>query len=1254
MTSNTITPSASANRKSSKKTAAGGGARGRSTSAGKGGGTASRGRSTSRVHRRNPGRSVSTARSRGTRNGDAKSPKPTAAEKSAAKAKAKAEKAVLAEEKRAEKAKAQREALAAKLLEQENVEAKRLEALQAKKAELQEATKSWAKVAATGGAPVAKKAPVRPPQKAVQVHLPSASAKPAKKAKSSGGTSTQANACASRPTGSPTKKAGGSNKRVQVAQTPDSTPTKGGAPSATLAKQLVDLSQINSSPESILGDDDDDSHLQAKKLFNASSLNPEAAAWSSSKGKVAAAPAKVGLTQGMPRAPSAGMRKGSDVESVNSASSNDTPVDFFAKGGACEKSINWDKHVKEGKSTEEEREAARNRAHSPPPPVSQKAAAAAAARSADEDEADEDEAVPSKRAMANRKAHDAAKAKFQKEMAAFVSHSKPRSNNAQDLAAAMNADHPATSGDMDLEGEQLHTFQRDGDALDELEGKLGSTPDEDTARKLHAVGMDDLDDEEDEDDALLVEESEVESIPDGTTGDVANEAAAAEANDEPFDVAEEVETTADLDTTSSSAAAALARQLAEARKWKTSSPAATAATATSTPSSLGSSQDSSTGPTSTQGNLRASKYGSVPHGTIEPMPQTSEEDMQLFRLDPEHPRGAPGLAWFLTLGIDKKEGISRKDLVLGGLGSAVQILAAVIPGMQMWPCKQPSCYPPIKSHKHSEGFPLSAAIATQYYATKQQSLNFAPPKPATSGGQPASTPSTPYGQSREFDDDAEYNGPQRAYGTIVVSGEVNVFDAIEHLELDLEESGITLREKPHQSAESSNQVGIIGIPKGFCLKGLNYAISIHLKILEQKLVRQGKASAEMYDKPLAPMVMNFRFQKKGKSRNAEEKRLSLNNLPAFKENGCAVFIVEGSPADWARMVVLWNLFHKTGMCRKLLGRRTKLVPLAGGAAESTDRTTMQRLRRFQVVYSYSILLIVVPHVDNLYKDVEVRMAEEGATRPCKFTSLLREMMSITVAVEGVGEEVPVIHAAIPNMAGLRAGTITVSVKSQHKECLAVVEQWKKCMGGWWWHYWQQVRGYKISCCRSLMESFEVDHALLAQHATFDPETLRVSTPFEDEDDFLAEVEAEYALDGDDGDEDMGGGAGEAAVDGMDRVQARANLNSTLREDDDLSNASHEGASRRTDFSQSTGNSTDASMNTARMATQGRENALRNAHLVNANASLQQECEALRAQLQQQREQAESNGSSPPSTGHSFREPSQDEEMASPPGSGEEC
>ena len=580
--------------------------------------------------------------------------------------------------------------------------------------------------------------------------------------------------------------------------------------------------------------------------------------------------------------------------------------------------------------------------------------------------------------------------------------------------------------------------------------------------------------------------------------------------------------------------------------------------------------------------------------------ETTEEDMNLFHLN-EVVDGAPGRPWFFQLAIELRPGLSIKSILLGGLAGAIQILNSALPDFKLHPVDDDHL-PTLTSHLVEDGFPTMTAHAFSYYKCKNRNVKM------NDGPAPA-TPQTPK-SGKKHDDDAGFNGKPMLRGTIKISASCNVKIAIENLFHDMQETGMDFQWKFHQSKESFTTIMIYGCPRLFDVEGTTAQIIFGMQEAEKKLIKKGKVSNDLTGVPLSRMNVSWRPTRKGPNRSNEDRRLSLNNIPGFAENGCWILSIETAPDDNKRLSPLINYFWKSGMCRLLLGRRTKVTITHTGASNYADRTTVQRLRRFSLRYQMMMKKYVVPKLENLNKRVEIRM-KDGKQPRVKFTTLLREFMDLKVIHEGAW--VPVVQACIPILRGLDAGSATVIVKSNVPAALELMKKMTKAVAAWWWGYLNEVRQYNLATCQTVMESFCTDSALLAGFSSFDPSTLEVTTEFPDEDSFLDDVEEEYGLQLIDGLEEVQPGS--VQIDLGNTEEHMATLQSTLRDRDDMSIAEKTGPSRASNFTSSTGRETFRDANTAQMAMDHKDRALKNVELSRDNADLMAQLNELKLQEQ---------------------------------------
>ena len=181
---------------------------------------------------------------------------------------------------------------------------------------------------------------------------------------------------------------------------------------------------------------------------------------------------------------------------------------------------------------------------------------------------------------------------------------------------------------------------------------------------------------------------------------------------------------------------------------------------------------------------------------------------------------------------------------------------------------------------------------------------------------------------------------------------------------------------------------------------------------------------------------------------------------------------------------------------------------------------------------------------------------------------------------------------------MSAGSADTTVRIKDAEAVEIARNIAYCPAAWWWGMWH-LKGYTLGTIQTLMESFDTDAALLAGHSKFNAEDWTVETSFGQDDDYLDREEALLSS------EEENEGENSNDVEMEFEGNAREELVSTLRDrDEDLKSVNSRGsaASRRTNFSSSTENSSVRSANTAKLARELKDNTLglARANLNNAN------------------------------------------------------
>ena len=200
--------------------------------------------------------------------------------------------------------------------------------------------------------------------------------------------------------------------------------------------------------------------------------------------------------------------------------------------------------------------------------------------------------------------------------------------------------------------------------------------------------------------------------------------------------------------------------------------------------------------------------------------------------------------------------------------------------------------------------------------------------------------------------------------------------------------------------------------------------------------------------PFPVISVSWRQSKQGKGRSKAERDLSLNNLgQPFQENGCPVCTIEAAEGSWKRLGPLWEAFHKTGLSRRTLGRSCQMVVMFNGRPTDSDRVTMQRLRRVNVMYLYYLSHTYLPNIAVVHKQVKVEMAD-GSKPLHKFTDLCREFMMLTLSTSSEAKPAYLFDAVILILSGIWTGSAVVTYRTDNKEVVDLINKIKRSVASW--------------------------------------------------------------------------------------------------------------------------------------------------------------------------------------------------------------
>ncbi len=201
----------------------------------------------------------------------------------------------------------------------------------------------------------------------------------------------------------------------------------------------------------------------------------------------------------------------------------------------------------------------------------------------------------------------------------------------------------------------------------------------------------------------------------------------------------------------------------------------------------------------------------------------------------------------------------------------------MIDGFKLHPLSSESPLLFLTSNQVDKGFRQSAIMMFRYFHIKNKMNSKGGPQAA--GESTATLPN-------KYDNDTDFKPSNTLWGSVKVCANENIKEAVESLSWDFNNTGIQVRWKPHQSANSSAQVQIFCCPSIFEREGLTKELIYNLKTVEKKLCNKGQLSMNLHDEPLPAMYILWRQNSQDRGRNRRERQLSLNNLEAYGYNGC--------------------------------------------------------------------------------------------------------------------------------------------------------------------------------------------------------------------------------------------------------------------------------------------------------------------------------------------------------------------------------
>jgi hypothetical protein len=185
--------------------------------------------------------------------------------------------------------------------------------------------------------------------------------------------------------------------------------------------------------------------------------------------------------------------------------------------------------------------------------------------------------------------------------------------------------------------------------------------------------------------------------------------------------------------------------------------------------------------------------------------------------------------------------------LLLGLSALMEILPSAIDGFELHLLHETSTHSALTYNRVEDGFPSSAILAFKYYGMKNKQFS--------QGSSQQLTPSQP--STHRHNDEEEFKPSPYLWVVIRICGNDNIKDACKAISWDIQESGILIRWKEHQSAKSNAQIMIMCVPNVFDRKGLEEKVIWHLKDIKKSLIKKGTISFKLIGIPLTEIKISW-------------------------------------------------------------------------------------------------------------------------------------------------------------------------------------------------------------------------------------------------------------------------------------------------------------------------------------------------------------------------------------------------------------
>jgi hypothetical protein len=260
-----------------------------------------------------------------------------------------------------------------------------------------------------------------------------------------------------------------------------------------------------------------------------------------------------------------------------------------------------------------------------------------------------------------------------------------------------------------------------------------------------------------------------------------------------------------------------------------------------------------------QSTLNPTHYATAPHGNV-PEYECGENFVgRMYSLLHKIAPGSKVFFWFLQVGFKYLDDNDSRMTFLLGMSALMEILPGTIDGFELHPLDETSTLPFLTSNWVEDGFPSSAILAFKYCLVRNK-------QSVQGNSQQAAASNPPVPSPYHFNDKEEFKPSPYLWAVIRVCGNNNIKDSCKEIGWDIQESGLVIRYKEHQSADSNAQMMLMYVPSVFDQDGVEGEILWHFSKIEKSLLKKGKLPTEFVGVPLPEISVSWRQNKQGKGR----------------------------------------------------------------------------------------------------------------------------------------------------------------------------------------------------------------------------------------------------------------------------------------------------------------------------------------------------------------------------------------------------